>query len=143
MPKINKGAISHKPQAIPTPEEIHQELVSFSFKYLVLDHGKFALPDTGEKTQYLGALFNRLKQISTMTCQEFRQAGKALRSHAIDWGRTSEQHGFTHLSEQLQECQPWQFSLAREELGRVHGFWIGKTFHAVWVDHDHQLYSGK
>lgn len=78
-----------------------------------------------------------------MKCQEFRQAGKALRSHCIEWDITSEPDGFSHMSEQMQGCQPWQFSLARDELGRVHGLWVGNVFYAVWIDHDHQLYPSR
>ncbi len=143
MAQLNKGQLSKSAAKIPQPEDIHQGLVSFSFKYLELEHDKFGLPDAAVKAHYLNALFDRLKQASSMTCHEFRQAGKALRSHCIDWDRTSEPDGFAHMSEQMQGCQPWQFSLARDELGRVHGLWVGTVFYAVWVDHEHKLYPGK
>ncbi|OGA45616.1 MAG: hypothetical protein A3G25_04840 [Betaproteobacteria bacterium RIFCSPLOWO2_12_FULL_63_13] len=76
-----------------------------------------------------------------MTCAEFRQAGKALRSHKIEWDHTSETQGYSHLSEQMQDCEPWQFSLARDEFGRIHGLWIDEVFYVVWIDHDHALYN--
>lgn len=141
MAKLNKGQAPQGSAKLPPLDEVHFGLVSFSFKYLELNHGKFSLPDTAAKAHYLAALFDRLRQISSMKCQEFRQAGKALRSHAIDWAGTSEPNGFDHLSEQLQDCQPWQFSLAREELGRVHGLWVGTIFYPIWIDHEHQLYA--
>ncbi len=141
-PRINKGQLTKKESTVKTPEQIHQGLVRFSFKYLDLEHEKFSIPDTAEKHQYLGALFDRLKQISTMECQAFRQTGKALRSHQIKWEDTSEPNGYSHLSQQLQGCQPWQFSLARDELGRIHGFWIGEVLYPVWIDHEHGLYAG-
>ena len=78
-----------------------------------------------------------------MKCQEFRQAGKTLRSHLIAWPDTSEKYGYAHLPQQLQDCTPWQFSLATTELGRIHGFWLAEVFYVVWVDHDHALYNGK
>ena len=140
MAKLNKGPLKRPENALPDLSEIHSSLVGFSFKYLEIGHEKFHLPDTTAKPQYLEALFDRMKQICSMRCQEFRQAGKALRSHSIDWNGTSEPAGYSHLPEQMQGCQPWQFSLAREELGRVHGLWVGNIFFAVWIDHEHQLY---
>lgn len=125
---------------VPTPAELHHSLVRFSFKYLELDHEKFCLPDPAKKQQYLATLFDRLKQISSMSFADFRQAGRALRSHCINWEKTSEPDGYAHLSEQMQQCEPWQFSLARDELGRIHGLLLDDVFYAVWIDHEHQLY---
>ncbi len=139
--KINKGQLAKKASPIRPSDSVHQGLVTFSFKYLELANNKFDLPCTVAKHTYLGMLFDRLKHISGMKCHEFRLAGKVLRSHRIDWGDTSEPNGFSQLPEHLQDCQPWQFSLARDELGRIHGFWVGDTFYAVWVDHEHVLYS--
>lgn len=140
MAKLNKGELKSPKNELPNLTQIHDGLVGFSFKYLEIAHQKFGLPDTAVKVNYLPALFDRLKQISSMNCQAFRQAGKALRSHSIDWQGTSEPNGYAHLNEQMQGCQPWQFSLAREELGRVHGLWVGNIFYVVWIDHEHQLY---
>jgi hypothetical protein len=143
MAKLNKGSPAPLKAGLPTPKEIHQSLVRFSFKYLELGHGKFCLPDSAQKAAYLLTLFDKLKQISTMKFADFRQAGKALRSHAIDWDKTSEPDGYAHLNEQMQQCEPWQFSLAREELGRVHGLLLDDVFYVVWVDHEHKLYNGR
>ncbi|MDP3609355.1 MAG: hypothetical protein Q8R74_09820 [Methylophilus sp.] len=138
--KIQKGQIRRGGAKIPEPNIIQLSLVCFSFKYLDLDHEKFHLPDTKEKASYLATLFDRLKHISSMTFAEFRTAGKALRSHAIQWETTSEPYGYLRLPAQMQECQPWQFSLSREELGRIHGFLLSDIFYVIWVDHGHQLY---
>lgn len=143
MAKLNKGGLVTSKNALPTPKEIHHSLVRFSFKYLELEHEKFCLPDPAQKAAYLPTLFDRLKQISTMRFADFRQAGKSLRSHAIDWGKTSEPYGYAHLNEQMQQCEPWQFSLTREELGRVHGLLLDDVFYVVWVDHEHKLYNGR
>jgi hypothetical protein len=141
MAKVNKGDISRGSTAIPTPKEVNLGLVCFSFKYLDLQNDKFCLPDTTAKVSYLETLFDRLKNISRMTFSEFRQAGKALRSHVIRWDQTSEPTGYAHLPAQLQDCEPWQFSLAREELGRIHGFLLSDIFYVVWIDHDHKLFG--
>lgn len=138
---IKKGSIQRNQSQIPTPKEIHHGLVCFSFKYMELEHHKFDLPDTATKDNYLAMLFDRFKNISTMKFSEFRLAGKALRSHAISWEKTSEPKGYSHLSQQMQECEPWQFSLSREELGRIHGFLLSDIFYVVWIDHGHKLYQ--
>ena len=140
MTRINKGPMPSAKTPIPDLKAAHHSLVRFSFKYLELSHDKFDLPDTNEKQGYLETLFDRLKHISTMKFAEFRQFGKALRSHRIDWAATSEPDGYAHLSEQMRQCEAWQFSLARENLGRIHGLLLDDTFYAVWIDHDHRLY---
>ena len=141
MPKkLNKGGPLKVTSKLPSLTEIHDGLVGFSFKYLELGHVKFGLPDTTIKETYLAALCDRLKNISSMKCAEFRGATKPLRSHTIRWEKTTETNGFAHLPAQLRDCEPWQFSLAREELGRVHGLWVDRTFYPVWIDHNHQLY---
>ena len=139
-PQINKGAVNRQSSVIPSPGEVHQGLVSFSFKYLELEHEKFCLPDTTTKTDYFAVFCEKIQSICTMKCQEFRQAGKTLRSHNINWWRTTEPTGFAHLPQQLQDFEAWQLSLRREDLGRVHGFFIGDVFFVVWIDHEHKLY---
>jgi len=141
MGRVRKGKIPRGQSSIPTPKEIHFGLVCFSFKYMELEHQKFDLPNTAIKDSYLGTLFNRLKSISTMKFNEFRQAGDVLRSHKISWERTSEPSGYSHLSPQIQECEPWQFSLASNRLGRIHGFLLSEIFYVVWIDHEHRLYQ--
>jgi len=138
--KIKKGEIKRTNTSIPALTPIQLNLVCFSFKYLEIEHEKFDLPDTSVKISYLYTILDRLKQISSMHCNEFRLSGKALRSHIIKWENTTEPDGYCHLSEQMQECSPWQFSLSREELGRIHGFILGDIFYVVWIDHDHKLY---
>jgi len=143
MAKLNKGGPVRGSVNLPSIHEVNESLLSFSFKYLDLQNDKFDLPDTTVKAGYLAALFDRLKHISTMKCAEFRETGKALRSHAIEWSKTSEPEGYSHLPEQLRECEPWQFSLARDELGRIHGILLDRIFYAVWIDHDHKLYPSR
>jgi hypothetical protein len=138
--RINKGQIDRGAAKIPTPEELTYGLVRFSFKYFTHSE-KFCFPNHQEKPEWVPRLFQCLQGISSMKGPEFRQAGRALRSHAIDWADTSEKDGYRHLPAQMQGCTPWQFSLAREELGRVHGFLLGEVFYLVWIDHTHALYQ--
>lgn len=126
----------HKSKALP------DDLVRFSFRHLHANE-KFCLPDLGAKPEYIPTLLDRLKHVSNMRMSEFRQAGKVLRSHAHEWHKTSEPNGYSHLSQQLQDCQAWQFSLAREELGRVHGILIDDVFYIIWLDPEHRMYPGR
>lgn len=139
-PRINKGVRKQNGQINKGQMQAHNEYVRFSFKYLELQNTKYSPPDSSEKPNYLEGFLDKLKNISTMKPQEFRQAGKSLRSHPINWCNTSEPDGYSHLPVHLQECEPWQFSLSRSELGRVHGFWIDDIFYPVWLDHEHLLY---
>jgi hypothetical protein len=77
-----------------------------------------------------------------MSLNEFKFSGSdALRCHAIEWERTCEKNGFSHLNEQLRANQPWQFSISANEHGRVHGFFVANIFFIVWIDPQHKLYS--
>jgi len=66
---------------------------------------------------------------------------KSIRAHSIDWKDTTEKEGFSFLPEQLQSLPPWQFEISSNEHGRVHGFFIDRTFFVVWIDSNHSLYS--
>jgi hypothetical protein len=142
-PRINKGERKSNELINKGQAQLYNECVRFSFKYLELNDARFCTPDPAVKTGYFSEFLYKLKSISTMKPQEFRQAGKALRSHSIRWGDTSVPDGYAHLPAHLQECEPWQFSLSRSELGRVHGFWIDDVFYPVWLDHQHLLYPSK
>jgi len=76
---------------------------------------------------------------------DFRTAGgKPLRSHAIDWSKTTRPAGFTHLNLTLREQiadDAWQFSISSNQYGRVHGFIVQSVFYVVWLDPEHKLYA--
>lgn len=130
------GLAVHKSKALP------DDLVRFSFRHLTSSE-KFCLPGEGELVKYMGVLLSRLKAVSDLRLSEFRSAGgKALRAHRHDWSNTTEEDGYSHLSQQLQECEPWQFSLSANEYGRVHGILVDNVFYVVWFDPEHRLYEG-
>ena len=139
--KIKKTEVSKdgtsgiKPTKLKPPQGI-----SFSFKYFNGSHDKFSCKyrDGG----YWLTFVSRLRDLSGLTALELRQgSNKTLRCHAIDWVRTSENEFGIPGEEQLVDT-PYQFSLSSNEHGRVHGFFIDEVFYAVWLDPDHQLYSG-
>lgn len=65
----------------------------------------------------------------------------AIRSHKIDWEKTSKPEGFAALNEQYQAYDPWQFSLSANKFGRVHGIIIGACFYIIWLDANHKVYE--
>ena len=140
MGKHDRGIkAGHAPQGqIPTPPPPVKDLVTFSFKYF-LEADKFCWKRGGE--HFVDTLLVRLKGVSQLPFSEFRQPignPKSLRSHEIDFSRTTEKSGFP-FSSQLWPV-PWQFEISKGG-GRVHGFIAGTIFFVVWFDPDHLLYS--
>lgn len=141
MRKIKKIALS----GVMTRSRIHNkhslsdDLIRFSFKFLNICD-KFHL---NVEIKYLHTLVERLKNISGMTLNEFKETGpnKSLRIHPLRWHETTEPKGFVHLPEQLRQCEPWQFQLTANAHGRIHGLLIDEIFYIVWFDPEHKLYS--
>ena len=91
---------------------------------------------------YVQTLMSRLRDLSSWRFVDFIQAGRGLRSHAVDWPDTSRPDGFGsavpgHL---VAEIRPWQFALSQSEGGRVTGFLLGSSFYVVWLDCHHNVY---
>lgn len=125
--------VIHKLHQIPT------DLVRFSFRHLTFSD-KFHLPDDNVG-RYVQTLLERLRDVSTMKVFEIKGSGKGLRCHSINWSGTTEPDGYKHLSPQLQDCEPRQFSLSANNYGRVHGILIDNVFYVVWLDPGHALYK--
>lgn len=114
------------------------ELIKFSFKYLSQQNPKFAFAshDAGYFIEFL----ERLRSISLMKMTDFlANRSSTLRSHPIDWDRTSESSFGIPGEEQL-VAKPYQFSLSANEHGRIHGFVVETYFYIVWLDKYHRLY---
>ncbi|MEW6351604.1 MAG: hypothetical protein AB1646_21345 [Thermodesulfobacteriota bacterium] len=126
---------------IPQKTYLENRYLAFSFKHLDLQaRGDFSLAHS--KDGYAATLLERLRDVSSMTVDEFR-GNRSLRTHPIDWSKTSQPDGFAHLNEQLRDEPAWQFQLTSNEHGRVHGLFVGNIFYVVWLDPDHRLYPGK
>jgi hypothetical protein len=115
----------------------------FSLKHLDQTHKKFPIPD---KKNYFNKFLERLQRLSNENVSDLMRCHGSRRGpfkfHAIEWENTSEKSGFRIPKEAYgEEC--WQFSVTRNEHGRVHGFFIGPTFYIVWLDPDHKLYPVK
>jgi hypothetical protein len=139
VPKINKTKSKGTGQGEIRPSQVKPKGISFSFKYLKTDHEKFHWTD--REITYWITLLDRFRNLSGLTAVELKINGsKALRCHPIDWVETSEKAFGIPEEEQVVDT-PYQFSLSSNEHGRVHGFFIGEVFYAVWLDPEHRLYA--
>lgn len=121
-------------------KELPDDLVRFSFRHYQPTE-KFCLPDAASSPAYAGTLLERMREVSSMRVSEFRSTRhRSLRAHPHDWLTTSEKNGYEHLTEQLRDCEPWQFCLSANEHGRVHGILIDEVFYVVWLDPEHKMY---
>ena len=126
-PLPDSAGTVHKARGLP------DDLVRFSFRHYT-PTDKFCAPAGAAVAPYLGALLERMREISGMRLSEFMKPSKTLRSHSHDWQDTTEREGYAHLSPQLQGCTPWQFSVSANEHGRIHGILIDAVFYVVWLD---------
>jgi hypothetical protein len=140
--KVKKGAPAEVIRRVHDRRELPDNLLRFSFRHLA-DDDEFGAAHADAPSEYLGTLLERLKAVSGMTLSEFRSnRDKALRAHTHSWSETSRSNGYAHLTQQLQDCEPWQFCLTANEHGRVHGLLIDEVFYIVWLDPTHALYPG-
>jgi hypothetical protein len=143
MRKFNKTTPKNNLNPIAQSKEVLKigtnNLVKFSFKYLIKDNASFDF--SGQEADYFLKLIDRFKDISSMTIKDFRaNYSKSLRNHAIKWSDTTEQAFGLPNEEQLVD-EPFQFSVSSNKYGRVIGFFIEDVFYAVWFDNKHQLYA--
>lgn len=119
--------------SVPNPN------LRFSFRLFDATDEELCPASFGEG--YVRALMERLKGLSTWTVNEFVSGGgQGMRNHPIDWENTSRPAGFP-LPEQYEAYTPFQFAITANQRGRVHGLMIDDTFHVIWLDQDHKLYS--
>jgi hypothetical protein len=138
--KVKKPPMAEEAQSVHKSKELPDDLVRLSFRHYTPTE-KFCLPAGEDLAAYAPVLFDRLKQVSGMRLSEFTRYNKTLRNHSHDWASTTEADGYIHLSQQLQQCTPYQFSLTANEHGRVHGILIDEVFYVVWLDPAHNLYA--
>jgi hypothetical protein len=137
---VKKPPLNEAAKSVHKAKELPDDLVRLSFRHYTPTE-KFCLPTGEAVAAYAPVLFERLKQISGMRLSEFTAFNKTLRNHSHDWASTTEADGYKHLTKQLQECTPFQFSLTANEHGRVHGILIDEVFYVVWLDPSHKLYA--
>ena len=141
MGKINKKDLPDPEGRVHRQNKLPDDLLRFSFRHLAATD-KFGHTHKSDANAYLGQLLDRLQSLSGMKLSEFRSnKDRALRAHTHNWPETTERMGYSHLSEQLRDCEAWQFQLSANEHGRVHGILIDEVFYVVWLDPQHRLYA--
>lgn len=126
-------------QSVSVSKSIKGNL-TFSFIYLDLRNPNFCIDETN--SAYTSELLSRLKYLSS--CKKGALIGgyrKALRNHPIPWHKTIEPDGFKCLPEELQDVEGLQFSIDKDNHGRIHGILLDGIFYIVWLDPDHKLQS--
>lgn len=144
MPRITAGPVPRKANHIPPPNvQRSPSVLRFSFKHLDLHNNeKFCVDKCG--AGYLLKFFERVRDLSRTTTMEFKtNRSGALKTHPINFSETTERQGFGQLNEQLRDTEAWQFSISKNEHGRVHGILLDDVFYIVWIDPEHLLYAGK
>ena len=141
MSKIKPGNPSPTTGKIQQRTPLSDGNITFSFLHLdLVANPKFTLNRC--QAGYLEKLLERLKSLNAMTAKDFRETkSKSIRAHTHDWTQTTEKQGFTSLNQQLRDLQGWQFQITSNDHGRVHGFFVDRTFFVVWLDPDHLMYS--
>jgi hypothetical protein len=131
------GSIPSSVGSVHKDKRLPDDLMRFSFRHYQPTE-KFYL---SAEANYAATLLDRLREVSSMRVSEFRaNKSRAIRAHTLDWTETSEKSGYSHLTQQLQQCEPWQFCLSANEHGRIHGILIDEVFYVVWLDPGHKMY---
>ena len=115
--------------------------ITFSFKYLDHPHKKFEYPQKEKK--YHNKFFKTLEEVSRLTKRNIMYTHREKYCyHHIKFGIHDVSEA--HFPDKICKKNPpaAQFAIGKN-LGRLHGFWIGATFHIVWIDRDHKLYKKK
>lgn len=122
------------------------ENISFSFKYLDINHPEFS-PAKCQKG-YTAKFLDRLRILNDSSLGSFiEEDNRSLRSNPINWNKVFPKYkdGFPLSDIQLKshaKDNSWEFAVTVNKHGRVHGFIIDhvSTFYIVWIDPDHLLF---
>lgn len=117
-------------------------LMRFSFKLFDQTDGELCPPNFEDG--YTQSLMQRLQALSERSIDEFmKKYEKEWRNHRIAWAGTAREQGFSHLNDQFQSYEPWQFQISKSQHGRVHGLIIEDCFYVIWLDCNHQLHPSR
>lgn len=141
--RVNKDTFNKRHTAISEAKDTAvkraKELINFSFKYLDRENKSFKFDS--HDSIYFCEILNRISEISKMSPLElFANRSSSLKAHPIDWNSTT-QSCFGFPKEEEIVDTPYQFSITKNEHGRIHGFFIDITFYVVWLDKNHLLYE--
>jgi hypothetical protein len=123
------------------PPEIDSLRLRFSFKYLDFKNAKFLPSECSQ--EYLGKLFQILKEFSNWRVGDFSEQNNDEHRHIIPFETSTEPNGFQiPEADQMGYLEGWQFSVRPDvyyDRGRVHGALVDDTFYIVWLDEHHRL----
>ena len=127
--------------SIPQPEKPDLGRIRFSFAFYDSRH------ETSKRVtfhnKYPKEFSSKLKELEDWTLEKFIQSrDDNHRIHPIDWKDTRVKYNGFGLESEYDE-NAWQFSIAGNKYGRVHGFFIENVFHIVWLDPQHKVYPKK
>lgn len=139
--KIRETKLPLETERIRPSETDGTQSVSFNFRRLKQNEGKFIYEQ--QEGNYFCTLLERLKNISLMTRMEMtHKNAKSLRCHHVDFTNVQvSENTFGILGEDVDQ-DAYQFSITSNEHGRVCGYFVEHIFFVVWLDPDHELYSG-
>lgn len=137
--RVKKKNVPHDNPRVKSQKPTEPLGVTFSYKFLIDDNKRFSIKN--RDARYLEALFQRLRDLSSMKVNEIR-GNKSLRCHPIDWNDKNTTESCFGLPNEDQIVDiPYQFKVSDNEHGRVHGFFIDNVFYIVWLDPEHNLYA--
>jgi len=125
---------------IPTTKiPLHDLHPYFSFRHYHVDHKKYSAERFENKKDFVTFL-ERLQKISQFTWKEiFTSHRGVFHAHEVNWDKTAERKGFSHLQKELQDCPVYQFAIFKE--CRILGFFNHhNVFKIVWIDRFHEVY---
>ena len=119
------------------------DYIRFSFQYVDQSNDKFKFCDC--ETVYFIKVIERLKNLCAWKMKDFISCrSDALKANYIEWSLSSEPNGFSHiLNTELWAENSREFSISRNEYGRIEGFIIDNTFYIVWFDRSHKLFPAE
>ena len=153
MAKPNKGKLTGKSRLnLPaegriksgSKSDVLDDLLIFSFKFYDTSHADFHCKD--REPEYFQKLLDRLRDLSRerVSALTNRKADKTTRFHPVDFHeRRVSEAGFGISGWEEYDDDAWQFSISKQEHGRVHGFLIENVFYVVWLDPRHRMYPGE
>jgi hypothetical protein len=132
------------------PEIGRDKPILFSFKHLN-DKSPFNFSDRVKKRKWYCDFLDRLKIFSDKKITDLLHShnSKTFRFHAVKLGKDNNisKKTFGILDQRTKEINSeldenaYQFSISKSN-GRVIGYIIENVFFVVWLDKDHECYSG-
>ena len=118
---------------------IERRLVDLELKYLPRVNSMTTGDAVTRPDDYWDELMSCLKTLSGLkTSEVLGKRSSSLRAHGIDWDDSNVKEGFAHLPSHLRDSNGFQFSVKRDNYGRIVGLLLHNVFYVCWFDPEHQ-----